>query len=345
MTRKIKFFSVVIILSLFISFIQDKPKEEDDLEKAVKSITKDELSTYLKKLCEDFSGRKSAKKGEKITAEYFASVFKKYDLLPAGDNEENKYLQSFEAKSRYAKGTGYNVLGYLEGSDEKLKKECILIGGHIDAVGGSGADDDGSGAVSVLELAEAFSKLKDRPKRSILFAGWGSEEAWMIGSYYYVKNTTNFSLENTKFYINLDMIGRNDKEEKKVTIAGCDSGKPSVEDLIKKHGKDAGLSVVIEDEFLCPPGDNMPFYEKKVPFLYFYTWDYEKLHADYHKKTDSHEKIDFESMEKIVHLTFRIALDIANMDETPSFVKAYKNFRHPMQGRPKKPKKPKEENN
>ncbi len=321
-----------LLLSLQSPYTWQETKVQEDYKEAVDSINKDDLLNHLKKLCTDFKGRKSGSDGEKMTAEYMGEEFKKYGLLPAG--EEASYLQTFKSKGG---SPGHNAIGYLEGSDEKLKKECIAIGGHIDAVGGFGADDNGSGAVGVLELAQAFSTLKQKPKRSILFLGFGSEEQWMYGSYHYVKNTTKFSLKDTKFYINMDMIGRNDKDEKRVCIAGSDSCKPSVENIVVKYAKKAGLTVFIEEPKTHPPGDNLPFYDNKIPFLYFYSWLFGDFHSDYHKPGDKHEKVDYESEEKIVRLVFKIAIDIANLDQMPEFSPINK-WSHPGQKKSSKRK-------
>jgi hypothetical protein len=320
---------------------QDKSKSkkqgaddaQGDIDKARDSIKAADLSAQLYKLCDSnqFSGRKSATPGERKTAEYIAAEFKKYGLQPAG--EGGAYLQGFKAATRFAQGDGTNVMGFLEGSDPDLKKEVVAVGGHIDAFGGTGADDDGSGTVSMMEIAQACGLLKAKPKRTLLFIGWGSEEAWMVGSYHYAKTPAKFKMgSDIKFYLNLDMVGRNDKAEKEVTISGAESASPSLKPLIEKFASKAGLKVLTEQPMKSPPGDVMPFYENGVPFLYFYTYGYGQVHPDYHKPTDSPDKIDYKSMEKIARLTFDLLLEIANMESMPSKVEGYK-FPHPATSR------------
>jgi acetylornithine deacetylase/succinyl-diaminopimelate desuccinylase-like protein len=326
----VKFAAGLIALALLA---QDKKQPKPE-KSARDSITAAELAGHLQKLCSAFQGRKSATEGEKSTAQYVAAEFKKYGLKPAG--ADNSFLQSFPAKNRYVDGTGTNCLGLLEGSDPKLKNEIVAVGAHHDAVGGVGADDNGSGTATVLELAQAFAQiLKTRPKRSILFCTWGCEEAWMVGSYYWADHPT-LDASRVKFNVNIDMMGRNDRAEKEVTISGAESSNPPLNDLLLKHSKDAGLKVILEDAMISPPGDCMPFYEKiGVPFVYFYTHGYGKIHADYHKPTDSPEKIDARSMQNIGRFAYALLLDLANADALGSRVDGYR-FPHPAQGKPRR---------
>lgn len=312
-------------LIALLLFVQDKKKDPRA------SITAAELSAHLQKLCTGFQGRKSGTDGEKATAQYVAGELKKYGLAPAG--ADKGYLQSFPAKNQYVNGTGTNCLAILEGSDPKLKDEILAIGAHHDAVGGVGADDNGSGTASLLELAQAFSK--EKTKRTLLFCTWGCEEAWMVGSYYWADNPT-IDKSRVKFNVNLDMMGRNDYAEKEVTISGAESSNPPVNETILKYAKTAGIKVLIEDAMISPPGDCMPFYEKVgVPFLYFYTHGYGKLHADYHKPTDTPDKVNAQAMEKIVRLAFDLIKELGNADALGSKVANYR-FPHPAQGKPKK---------
>jgi hypothetical protein len=316
------FLAAVVVLS----FVQDKKPKDPRA-----SITAAELAAHLQKLCTSFQGRKSATDGEKATAQYVADQFKKYGLAPAG--QDKSYLQSFEANNRYVQGTGTNCLALLEGGDPKLKNEIIVVGAHHDAVGGVGTDDNGSGTAALLELAQAFSK--NPPKRSLLFCTWGCEEGWMVGSYTWADHPT-IDAARIRFNINIDMMGRNDYAEKEVTISGAESSNPPVNGMIQKYAKTAGIKVILEDAMISPPGDCMPFYEKiGVPFLYFYTHGYGKLHADYHKPTDTPDKVNTQAMEKIARLAYDLIRELGDADALGSKVPDYR-FPHPAQGKPKK---------
>lgn len=309
---------------------EDGGRRDSGVAGARETIRARDLSTLLHRLCSDFHGRKSASEGERMTAEFIAARFKKWGLKPAGRN--GTYLQDFRVDSRRARGTGWNVMGYLEGSDPVLKDEIVAVGAHIDAVGGSGADDDGSGTASMMELAEACASLGKKPKRTLLFIGWGSEEAWMVGSYHFARHPTRFSIRDVGFYLNLDMVGRNDRTPGQVVIAGSESSDPSVRPIIEKFLPVGGLAVKLEKPMRSPPGDAMPFYENGVPFLYFYTYTYGRVHADYHKPSDTPDKIDYASQEKITRLVFDILLEIAGMDRLPRCVDGYR-FPHPARAR------------
>ncbi len=321
-----KFAAGLLLIFLFVQDAKKKPaKSPRD------SITAAELSAHLQKLCSGFQGRKSATDGEKATAQYVAAEFKKYGLAPAG--ADKTYLQSFPAQNKYVNGTGTNCLALLEGTDEKLKNEIIVIGAHHDAVGGVGADDNGSGTVAVLELAQAFSK--EKTKRSLLFCTWGCEEAWMVGSYYWADHPT-IDASRIKFNLNIDMMGRNDYSEKEVTISGAESSNPPLNEMLQKHAKNAGLKVILEDAMISPPGDCMPFYEKiNVPFFYFYTHGYGKIHADYHKPTDTPDKVNTQAMEKIGRLAYDLLRELGNAESIGAKVPGYR-FPHPAQGKPRK---------
>lgn len=324
---------LLVALILIAALVQDKKKQAKPEKNPRDSITAAELASHLQRLCTAFQGRKSGTDGEKAAAQYVADLFKRYGLAPAGENKS--YLQSFPAKNQYVNGTGTNCLAILEGSDATLKNEIIVIGAHHDAVGGSGADDNGSGTAGVLELAQAFGTAKEKPKRTLMFCTWGCEEAWMVGSYYWAAHPT-IDTSRIKFNVNIDMMGRNDYAEKEITISGAESSNPPINDLVNKHAKNAGIKVILEDAMISPPGDCMPFYEKiNVPFLYFYSHGYGKIHADYHKPTDTPDKINLQAMEKIVRLAYDLTLELANADSIGSKAAGYR-FPHPAQGKPRK---------
>ena len=123
-----------------------------------------------------------------------------------GYNGESEY---------YPDGTGYNGVGYVEGSDPQLKKECIVIGGHFDHCGCHlgilfpGANDNGSGSAVVMEAAEAFAKTGRSPKRSVVFALFGGEEMGLKGSTYFVENVPAQFIRVDAMY-NFDMTGEGD---------------------------------------------------------------------------------------------------------------------------------------
>lgn len=251
-------------------------------------------------------------------------------------NETGK-PHSFVAKSVTAKielpkitepVTGKNVVAFVEGSDPALKDECVVFGAHYDHLGidskgevYNGADDNGSGTVGLLEIAEAFQSMKKKPRRSVVFTWVTGEEKGLLGSAYYSQNPA-FPLENTLTDINLDMIGRSAEKEPDAdatadkSLAGPNgiylvSGKQSSE-LMKisdKYATELGLitSDKLSKAFL-QRSDYFHFYKNGIPILGVSTG----LHDDYHKITDELDKIDFNKMERVARYCFLVGNAVAN---------------------------------
>lgn len=212
----------------------------------------------------------------------------------------------------------YNVIGILDGSDPSLKSEAIVIGAHYDHLGrggeGSlaprsgeihhGADDNASGTAGLLELARMFASERPRPKRTIVFIAFGGEEEGLLGSNYYVNHPVS-PLAKTVAMLNMDMIGR--MKDRKLVIGGVGSAKEWRE-IIAQGTADATRSFDLtlnEDGF--GPSDHSSFYGKQIPVLFFWTG----THNDYHKPSDTFEKINYADQTRIVNL---VAYVVRNLD-------------------------------
>ena len=219
-----------------------------------------------------------------------------------------------------------NVLGRIEGSDEKLKDEAILFGAHYDhlGIGGegshapdaygqvhNGADDNASGTAGVIELAEAFALSEERPRRTLLFAAFSGEEEGLLGSNHYVRNPT-FPVEKTILMVNFDMIGRS--TERKVTVEGTKSGE-GLEELLQEANKEIGLDLGYTKAGFGG-SDHISFIRKDIPVLFFFTG----THTDYHKPSDDSDKIEAQSEEEIVRLAYAAARILDSRDEGPKFI-------------------------
>ncbi|MDN4165494.1 M28 family peptidase [Cytophagales bacterium LB-30] len=220
-----------------------------------------------------------------------------------------------------------NVLGYLEGSDKK--EELLVITAHYDHVGMegeeiyNGADDDGSGTVAVLELAEAFAKAKKEgkgPRRSILFMTVTGEEKGLLGSAYYASNPV-FPLSNTVVDLNIDMIGRIDPKHEQakeyVYLVGSDRLSSELHTLSEKANAtytklelDYTYNDEAHPERIYYRSDHWNFAKNNIPIIFYYNGS----HADYHKPTDTVEKIDYEMLQKRAQLVFYTAWEIANRE-------------------------------
>ena len=218
----------------------------------------------------------------------------------------------------------YNVIGVLEGSDPILKKENIIIGAHYDHLGrggeGSlapkageihhGADDNASGTAGLLELARIFSAQRPKLKRTLIFIAFAGEEEGLLGSNYYVNHPFT-PLANTVGMINMDMIGR--MKDRKLVIGGVGSAK-EWRGLIEPE-KSFELTLN-EDGF--GPSDHSSFYAKQVPVLFFWTG----THNDYHKPSDTWDKINYNDEAKILSFVARIVRDIDGADKRLTYTTA-----------------------
>jgi Zn-dependent M28 family amino/carboxypeptidase len=191
----------------------------------------------------------------------------------------------------------------------------------------NGADDDGSGTVAILEIAEAFTKARKdgfTPKRSILFLNVTGEEKGLIGSKYYTDNPV-FALSQTVANLNIDMIGRTDEAHKKndnyVYLIGSDKLSTELHDLSEavnaKYTK-LDLDYTYNDENdpnrFYYRSDHYNFAKNGIPIIFYFNG----VHADYHKMTDTPDKIRYDLLEKRARLVFLTAWEIANRAERPA---------------------------
>jgi hypothetical protein len=223
-----------------------------------------------------------------------------------------------------------NVMGFLEGTDKK--EEVLVVSAHYDHVGVNsngevfkGADDNGSGTVAVMEVAEAFAlAAKDgyRPLRSVLFLLVTGEEKGLLGSAYYAENPV-FPLENTVNNINLDMIGRIDKEyenaENKDYIYVIGSEMLSTQlKIINDYNNITYTNLILDYRYDAEDDPNRFYYRSdhynfakhNIPSMFFFNG----VHEDYHQITDTIDKIEFPLMTKRAKLVFHTSWDLANRE-------------------------------
>lgn len=224
-----------------------------------------------------------------------------------------------------------NVIGVLSGTD--LKEEYLVVSAHYDHLGirnGAiyyGADDDGSGTVSILQIAQAFAKAKEQgkgPRRSIIFLANSGEEKGLLGSEYYTSHPT-FPLEKTTANLNIDMIGRTDSSRKTgdslnyVYVVGDDKLSTELKSISEEANKKY-LKMELDYKFNDPNdrnriyfrSDHYNFAKNGVPVIFYYDG---MLGADYHRPTDTPDKINYNLMAKRAQLVFYTAWDMANRNE------------------------------
>ncbi|MEL7003082.1 MAG: M28 family peptidase [Bacteroidota bacterium] len=224
-----------------------------------------------------------------------------------------------------------NVLGYLEGTD--LKEELVVLTAHYDHIGrngeeiNNGADDDGSGTSAIMEMAEAFVKAKKEgkgPRRSILFMTVTGEEKGLLGSSYYAANPV-FPLENTIVDLNIDMIGRIDEEHADdpnyVYLVGSDRLSTELHEISEKVNEtytefnlDYTYNAESHPDRIYYRSDHWSFAKNNVPVIFYFNG----VHEDYHKPTDTIDKIEFDLLTRRTKLVFHTAWVLANRDTRPT---------------------------
>jgi peptidase M28-like protein len=280
--------------------------------------------------------------GEKFSANNLFNKAQVQDTLEAFDLKPEKRV-SGAVRVRSSEVHTQNVVGVLEGSDPVLKNEYVAIGAHYDHVGTSpffpgadkiwnGADDDGSGTVSVLNIAQAFASGAVRPKRSMLFIWHAGEEKGLWGSEYFTDHPT-VPITNVITELNIDMIGRfqnpgdenhpvNRELPKPNEIFTIGNSMMSTElGQIADEVNNAYLKLNYNPKYADPKDPNQYFYRsdhynyarKGVPIIFFM----DGTHADYHQPSDSIEKINFEQMEKVARTIMATGWTLANRDKRP----------------------------
>lgn len=225
---------------------------------------------------------------------------------------------------------GENVLGYLEGTDRK--DEVVVVTAHYDHIGKeggevyNGADDDGSGTVAVLEMAEAFARAKAEghgPRRSMLFMPVSGEEKGLLGSEWYSEHPV-FPLERTVADLNIDMIGRTDSAHAGaapyVYIIGSDRLSTELHAINEQaNSRYVGLELDMtfnaenDPERYYYRSDHYNFARKGVPVIFYFSG----VHEDYHQPGDEVGKIRFDLLETRARLVFHTAWELANRDARP----------------------------
>jgi Zn-dependent M28 family amino/carboxypeptidase len=327
------------LLSLFTVFVVSCNSAQNSVSKIktkklnridyANTITASDLKTHLYVYAgDDMRGRMTGTKGQKLATEYLRNFYQNQEI--SSPIEENNYYQTIPAN--YFEGrsdeNSENVVAYIEGSEKP--DELIILSAHLDHVGTddeenvfNGADDDGSGTVALLEMAEAFQKaVKDGngPKRSILFLHVTGEEIGLFGSRYYTDNPI-FPLENTVCNLNSDMIGRIDPDKADnpnyIYLIGSDKLSQELHDVseeINKSYTNLELDYKFNDDNdpnrFYYRSDHYNFAKNNIPVIFYFNG----THEDYHKMTDTPDKIEYELLETRTRLIFQTAWEIANRE-------------------------------
>jgi Peptidase family M28 len=316
------------------------PSAPIELQHALNRISADSLRGNLSFLSSDvLAGRWTPSAGLDIAAEFIASRFRAAGLEPwnGQDYFQVADLTELAKKSGELRGRvidhpiiARNIVGVLRGSDPELQNTYLIVSAHYDHIGTldtsgklssdkaekdgdrifNGANDDGSGTVSVIEIASAFAKMRLRPKRSIVFIAFCGEELGELGSLYYTQHPL-FPLKETVADINLEQVGRSDSDIGRGNASTNGYGYTTITPMFEKAAKLSGVSMIKtkESDQYFPASDNYRFAQVGVPDLTVAT-SFE--FPDYHRLKDEWQKIDFPEMVKVDRLIARVVWTVAN---------------------------------
>lgn len=328
---KYKLFAYTFVAITFLNsdlILAQKPK--DRVKEMMEHLSKDELIKHLTIIASDeMEGRKTGEAGQKKAANYIKNFYKnlEIDALP-GTNDYYQKVPSEAMKRMFSPklNDSENVVAYIKGSEKP--DEFVVISAHYDHVGitngeiYNGADDNGTGTTALLEMARMFKiaqKNGNGPKRSIVFLHCTGEEYGLHGSRYFV-NSKIIPLENIVSDLNVDMIGRrdftyNNNKTPYIYLVGSDKISTELHQLSENANKkytQLKLDYTFNDdnhpEMIYYRSDHYNFAQYNIPVIFYYSGE----HADYHKPTDTVDKINFNDMLKRVQLIFVTAWEIAN---------------------------------
>ncbi len=293
-------------------------------------ITKEDLKKHLIKLTSpEFEGRRTGDNGQKLAAKYIVDYYKQEDIPPAFEKTGN-YLQNIpkDFMQGRANNDSENVLAFIYGTEKP--EEIVVISAHYDHLGKGkkgeyypGADDDGSGTAALLEIAQSFQTAViegEGPKRSILFLNLTGEEEGLFGSKYYASHPV-FPLKNTVVDLNIDMVGRIDKRHKNgnyVYLIGADKISKELlylSEAVNQKYTQLNLDYKYNDEKdpnrFYYRSDHYNFAKNGIPIIFYFNG----THQDYHKPTDTEDKINYDALQRRAQLIFHTAWQIANKKE------------------------------
>ena len=351
----------LFILTLFISNVYS----QNISNKYAETITSEELKSLLYVYASDsFEGREAGTKGEILAVEFIRDFYLKNDIEPAKGTEDyfqkmeittpqrislpdkipdsvRTFMQNgdMEKLRNYAMVAGVrtggeklnsiNVASIIEGSH--YPNEYIVITAHLDHVGiegediFNGADDDGSGSMALLEIAQAFKMASldgHRPKRSIVILHVSAEEKGLLGSEYYTDNPL-YPLEDTITNLNVDMIGRTDPtrdsdNDNYIYLIGTDRLSSMLHETSERVNKNT-VDLELDYRFnawddpnrFYERSDHYNFAKNNIPVIFYFSG----THEDYHGPGDTPDKIRYDLLTKRTKLIFHTAWEIANMDD------------------------------
>lgn len=313
-----------ILLTLLVPLISFGQSEKEVSDYA-NTITAKELKELLYVYASDyFQGRETGTIGQKRAVDFLRNYYSTHAIQAAKGTEN--YFQPMALTIKGKEISTENVVAIIEGSE--YPNEYIVVSAHLDHIGtrdgriNNGADDDGSGNVALLEVAEAFQTAAAEgqgPKRSIVFLHVTGEEKGLLGSNYYVNNPL-YPLDQTITNLNADMIGRidpkrEDKDPNYIYLIGSDKLSQELHDVseaINQKYTQLKLDYTYNDDEdpnrFYYRSDHYNFAKNNIPVIFYFNG----THEDYHRPGDTPDKINYELLAKRTKLIFHTAWELAN---------------------------------
>ena len=326
---KIAILSIMLTATMACSSSQHKKNRKvANPDTYAQSITANELKEMLYEYASDaYEGRKTGTSGQKKAVDFIKKHYVENKI--ASPITDGDYFQEIPVSyfNGMAEQASENVIAYIKGKE--LPDEVIIISAHLDHIGlskngeiNNGADDDGSGTVAIMEIAEAFKRADNDgngPKRSVVFLHVTGEEIGLFGSRFYADEDPIFPLKNTVANLNIDMIGRVDaKHESKpnyLYLIGSDRLSTElhrVSDSINRATVNMEFDYTYNDENdpnrFYYRSDHYNFAKHNIPVIFYFNG----THDDYHQPSDTPDKINYDLLETRARLIFYTAWELAN---------------------------------
>ncbi|MDG1763028.1 MAG: M28 family metallopeptidase [Flavobacteriaceae bacterium] len=314
-----------LLISLFVVPTLIFSQNQWTLTDYAETITAKELKENLYVYASDyFQGRETGTVGQKRAIDFLQNFYSTHEIDPA--NGTINYTQPMTLSIKGADVQSENVVAIIKGNE--FPDEYIVISSHLDHIGvkngeiNNGADDDGSGTVALLEIAEAFKQAEKKgngPKRSLIFLHVTGEEKGLLGSKYYTQNPL-YPLTETMVNLNIDMIGRtdprrDDKDPNYIYLIGSDRLSQDLHDISEATNTkytQFKIDYTFNDEKdpnrFYYRSDHYNFAKNNIPVIFYFSG----THEDYHKPGDTPDKIMYDLLAKRTKLIFLTAWELAN---------------------------------
>ncbi len=326
--------NILLLFAAFTIFACGSGKSDGNVKESNKikyanQINTEDLKEHLFLLSSDIlEGRKTGEKRQKLAVNYLTAYYEHLGLTAPNDYPDYIQMIPQEFFNNRSNGPSPNILAYIEGSE--FPNEVVIISAHYDHLGMkgdevyNGADDNASGSSAVMELAQSFQMAKKQgngPKRSILFIHFTGEEIGLFGSKYYIENPV-FSLDSTIVDLNIDMVGRIDDNYKGkkdyVYLIGTNRLSEDLHELSENTNKkytnlklDYTYNIGDDPNNYYERSDHYNFAKNNIPVIFYFNGS----HEDYHRITDTADKINFDILALRTRFVFYTAWELANRDE------------------------------